>query len=78
MPPEEVDIAALDAALHRLGQAYPRASKVVEMRFFGGMELQHIAALLEVTDRTVKRDWQFAKLWLHREIGLARADEPGT
>lgn len=66
--PVETDFVALDAALGRLAETYPRASQVVEMRFFAGMEVRHVAEALQVTDRTVMRDWQFAKLWLHREL----------
>ena len=67
----EPDLIALDAALARLAQGYPRPGQIVELRFFGGLEIQAIAEILQVSERTVKRDWQFAKLWLHREIGDA-------
>ncbi len=72
----EADLVALDDALTRFAETYPRQSKVVEMRFFAGMEGRDIAEVLQVNERTVKRDWQFAKNWLHREIGLpATQDE---
>ena len=70
----EKDFVALDAALDRLAQAYARPGQVVELRFFGGMEIRDIAEVLQVTERTVMRDWQFAKLWLHRELGKTLAD----
>ena len=66
-----VDLIALDDALARFAQAYPRPCQVVEYRFFGGMEGRAIAEVLQVSERTVKREWQFAKLWLHRELGRA-------
>ncbi len=70
----ETDFVALDAALDRLSQAYARPGQVVELRFFGGMEIGDIAEALQVTERTVSRDWQFAKLWLHRELGKTLGD----
>lgn len=66
------DLIALDEALGRLAGAHPLSSRIVEMRFFAGMEIEDIASVLEVTDRTVRRHWVFAKAWLARE--LARAD----
>lgn len=67
-----LDLIALDEALGRLAVAHPLSSRIVEMRFFAGMEIEDIASVLEVTDRTVRRHWVFAKAWLARE--LARAD----
>ena len=58
----------VDRALERLTAAYPRPARVVEMRFFGGLELEEIGAVLGVTERTVKRDWAFARAWLAREL----------
>ena len=63
-----VDIVALDDALDRLSQIYPRQGHVVELRFFGDMEARDIAEVLQVSEKTVLRDWQFARLWLHREL----------
>lgn len=74
---EGADFAALDDALQRLTHDHPRPGRVVELRFFGGMETGDIAEVLEVAERTVKRDWQFAKLWLHRELGHARGGRDG-
>lgn len=72
----ELDLVALDAALSRLGRDHPRLGKVVELRFFGEMGMADIAEVLRVTERTVKRDWQFAKLWLRRELGQPLAEAP--
>ena len=58
----------VDRALERLTAAYPRPARVVEMRFFGGLELEEIGAVLGITERTVKRDWAFARAWLAREL----------
>ena len=62
------DLIALDEALHRFGLAYPRASAVVEMKFFGGMDPGEIAEVLSVLETTVLSDWSFAKLWLSRVL----------
>ncbi len=64
----EVDITAIDQALERLSHVYPRQSQVVEMRFFADMQARDIADVLQVSEKTVLRDWQFARLWLHREL----------
>ena len=65
----EHDLVALDAALLGLIEAHPRPGQVVELRFFGGMEMRDIAEVLQVNTRTVDRDWQFARAWLHRALG---------
>jgi RNA polymerase sigma factor (TIGR02999 family) len=62
------DLVALDDALKLLAQSYPRKSEVVELKFFGGLEAKEIAAVLGVVEKTVQRDWNFAKLWLCREL----------
>jgi RNA polymerase sigma-70 factor (ECF subfamily) len=69
------DILDVDRVLDRLAAAYPRPARVVELRFFGGLELAEIAVVLGVTDRTIKRDWAFARAWLARELG-GGGDEP--
>jgi RNA polymerase sigma factor (TIGR02999 family) len=58
----------VDRALERLTASFPRPARVVEMRFFGGLEIEEIGAVLGVTERTVKRDWAFARAWLAREL----------
>lgn len=58
----------LDAALNKLEQYDNRKCRVVDMRFFGGLSESEIATVLGVHEKTVKRDWQFAKLWLYREL----------
>lgn len=62
------DFSALDEALERLGALHVRQARVVELRFFGGLTLDETADVLDVSRDTVKRDWQFAKLWLLREL----------
>ena len=66
--PEE--ILALDEAICRLEQQEPLAAKVVTVRFFAGLTVAESAEALGVSERTVKREWQFARAWLYRELGL--------
>lgn len=65
--PEE--LIALDEALERLAAVDERKSRVVELRYFGGLEIDEIAEVLKVSPITVMRDWKFAKAWLFREMG---------
>lgn len=58
----------LDRALHDLAAKDERKSQVVEMRFFGGLELEEIAEALDVSLATVKRDWEFARTWLYTRL----------
>jgi RNA polymerase sigma factor (TIGR02999 family) len=67
------DLVALDDALELLGQQDERKVRVVELRFFGGLTNDEIAAALGISSDTVTRDWQMAKLWLRRAL---RKDDP--
>jgi RNA polymerase sigma factor (TIGR02999 family) len=67
-----VDLLVLDEALQRLAAADPRCAQVVEMRVFGGLEVTEVAHALGVSAPTVKRDWQFARAWLAKELGGSR------
>ena len=62
------DLIALDQALGRFGLAHPRASAVVEMKFFGGMDTGEIAEVLNIPEKAVLDDWSFAKVWLSRVL----------
>ncbi|MDZ4675339.1 MAG: ECF-type sigma factor [Gemmatimonadota bacterium] len=75
--PRDLDLLELDDALVQLEAAEPRWARVVELRFFAGLELAEIGALLEVSPSTVKRDWQFAKAWLARALDLSPTTRPG-
>jgi RNA polymerase sigma-70 factor, ECF subfamily len=66
---ESPDIVALDEALNRLMLFKERLGKVVELRFFGGMSVDETAEVMDVSPKTVKRDWTLAKAWLRRELG---------
>jgi RNA polymerase sigma factor (TIGR02999 family) len=63
------DLLALDDALHRLEREYPRAAEVVKLRYFGGHSREEVAAMLDVSPRTVDSEWRFAKSWLFDAIG---------
>ncbi len=65
-----LDMLALDEAMTRLEAIDSRKTRVVEMRFFAGMDNQEIAEVLKVTPNTVIRDWNFAEAWLRRELGV--------
>ena len=67
------DIVALDDALNALADVDPRKSKVVELRFFGGLSVEETAEVLKVSPDTVMRDWRLAKAWLAREMGKTEA-----
>ena len=66
-----VNLVAFDRALESFAQIYPRKSEVVELKFFGGLETQEISEMLQVSEKTVLRDWNFAKLWLCRALSNA-------
>jgi RNA polymerase sigma factor (TIGR02999 family) len=63
------DLVALDDALESLSKVDERKSRMIELRFFGGLTLEETAAVLNVSIDTVKRDWRLAKAWLLRELG---------
>ena len=62
------DLVALDEALVSLAEIDPRRSRVVELRFFGGLSIEETAEVLKVSTTTVERDWTIAKAWLHKEV----------
>jgi RNA polymerase sigma factor (TIGR02999 family) len=64
----ETSLVALDEALEAFSQVAPRQAKVLELRYFGGLNVQETAQVLQIAPRTVDRDWQFAKSWLVREL----------
>ena len=65
----DVDLLALDEALTRLAALDVRQSRIVELRFFSGLNVEETAAVLGVSPATVKLDWSMAKAWLRRELG---------
>jgi RNA polymerase sigma factor (TIGR02999 family) len=65
---QAAEMIALDDALTSLAALDPRKSRVVELRYFGGLEIEETAEVLGISPATVKREWSTARLWLHREI----------
>ncbi|HRJ90159.1 MAG: sigma-70 family RNA polymerase sigma factor [Blastocatellia bacterium] len=65
---KETDIIALDEAMSLLAELNPRQSQIVELRYFGGLTEEQIADTLEISSRTVRRDWNLARAWLFREL----------
>ena len=64
----DFDLLALDEALNRLAEKETHLAKVVELRFFSGLDVPETAEVLGISESTVKRDWAMAKAWLHREL----------
>jgi RNA polymerase sigma factor (TIGR02999 family) len=64
----DLDLLALDDALSELARREPRAASVIELRFFGGLEVEDVARVLGVSKRSVESDWTFARTWLHRRL----------
>jgi RNA polymerase sigma factor (TIGR02999 family) len=65
------DVVAVHEALLAFEALDPRAAKVVELRFFGGLEIEEIAEAMDLSPATVKRDWTLARAWLQRELSAA-------
>ena len=63
-----VDFVALDVALQALAEVDPRKSQIVELRFFGGLSVEEAASAMELSPRTIIREWSLAQAWLHREL----------
>jgi RNA polymerase sigma-70 factor (ECF subfamily) len=73
-PEPEANLVALDEALRRLAEVDRRKSQVVELRFFGGLDVKQTAEVMKVSADTVMRDWKMAKVWLLRELSGDEAD----
>jgi RNA polymerase sigma-70 factor, ECF subfamily len=71
------EVEQLDEALKRLEKENPRQARVVELRYFGGLSVEEIGALLHIAPRSVKRDWALARIWLFRELRPGVGD-PGA
>jgi len=66
-----VDLLALDDALNELARLDPQQSRIVEMRFFGGLSIEETAQVMGISSATVKRYWATARVWLHRQMSKA-------
>jgi RNA polymerase sigma factor (TIGR02999 family) len=67
-----LDLVALDDALHELAKLDPQQSRIVELRFFGGLSIEETSHVLGISPATVKRRWTTARVWLHDEISRAK------
>jgi len=74
-PERGADVVALDDALKTLTSIDPRRSRVVELRFFGGLSVEEAAEVLKVSPETVMHDWKLAKAWLLRELSVEKAHD---
>jgi RNA polymerase sigma-70 factor, ECF subfamily len=68
------DLIALDDALNKLAEIDPQKSKIVEMRYFGGLTMEEIAEVLGISAASVRRHWSMAKAWLRREVSRQASD----
>jgi RNA polymerase sigma factor (TIGR02999 family) len=76
-PGRSSELLALDEALERLKKLNSRQSKIVELRFFGGMSEEEAGVILGISARTVKRDWRVAKAWLYSEMSCGHGSQGG-
>ena len=65
----EVDLLALEDALTRLAKLDPRQARMIELRFFGGLDVAEVAKVLGMSKRSVEREWTMVRAWLRRELG---------
>jgi RNA polymerase sigma factor (TIGR02999 family) len=72
----ELDLMELDEALTALERVDSQHRQIVELRFFGGLNIEETAQVLEISPATVKRDWRMARAWLHRELSSDAANHP--
>ena len=77
-PEHSEDLLKLDQALDRLAKLDPRQSRIVELRFFGGLSVEETSRFLGVSPITVKRDWAVAKVWLYGELRSDDGDDAKT
>ncbi len=74
--PKQFEFLALSEALDRLTAQLPRAAKIVEMLFFGGLTYEEAAEVLGISLSTLKRDWKFAQAWLFKELSASLSENP--
>ena len=65
---QEIDLLALDEAMRSLAEIDDQQSRIVELRFFGGLTVEETAVVLRISSATVKREWRIAKAWLHKRM----------
>ena len=73
-----IDLLDLDAALDRLAAFDARKSRIAELRFFGGLSLEEMGQVLDVSPKTVERDWQAARAWLFKVLTADQGSQHGA
>ena len=68
----ELDLTTLDEALNELARLDSQQARIVELRFFGGLTIDEVSEVLQISPATTKREWDSAKLWLRRQLGTRR------
>ncbi len=68
MSDNRIDLLELDEVLERLAEKDPELARIVELRFFAGLDVTETAEVMDVSESTIKRGWATAKAWLHREL----------
>ena len=68
------EVVAVDEVLGRLAALDPRKAQIVELRYFGGLSVEETAHVLDLSSRTIKREWRWARAWLYRELGEERPE----
>ena len=71
----DINLLKLDEALNQLAKIDPRQSRIVELRYFGGLTIEETAEVISVSPATVKREWMMARAWLHQEITESGLDQ---
>lgn len=71
--PQPVDVMAVDDLMEQLAGVNPRQAQVFELRCFGGLDVKETAAVLDVSEATVKNDWRFARAWLASQLDSAES-----
>jgi RNA polymerase sigma factor (TIGR02999 family) len=72
MPEKDIDVLLIDEALEELAVERPRLAQLISLRFFAGLGIEEAAAALDISSATAKRDWTFARAWLHDRIEARR------
>jgi RNA polymerase sigma-70 factor, ECF subfamily len=72
-----LELQELDLALNRLEEIDPRQARIVELRFFSGLTVEETASAVDISPKTVKREWRTARLWLARELDRRKGGPPG-
>lgn len=74
----DTSLLALDESLASLAAQDPRKARIVELRFFGGLTIDESAEVMDVSPRTIVREWQLAKAWIYRDLSKERSKEPAA